>query len=200
MSAPVAAAPALTPQTIVAFLADIFDRRGGEEYLGEPVTMAEHMLQGATLAERAGHDEVIIVAALLHDIGHFTSEFGTFRMDDTDDRFHEDAGADVLAGFFPALVTDCVRHHVAAKRYLCATRPAYFAQLSDASVHSLNLQGGPMSEAEIAAFEENPNLKEIVAVRYLDDAGKHADMDTPGFSHFAPMVQRVVDAHCAAGT
>ena len=200
MSAPVAAAPVLTPQTIVAFLADIFDRRGGEEYLGEPVTMAEHMLQVATLAERAGHDEVIIVAALLHDIGHFTSEFGTFRMDDTEDRFHEDAGADLLAGFFPALVTDCVRHHVAAKRYLCATRPAYFAQLSDASVHSLNLQGGPMSEAEIAAFEENPNLKEIVAVRYLDDAGKHADMDTPGFSHFAPMVQRVVDAHCAAGT
>jgi len=189
----------LDQSTIVAFLGDIFERRGGEEYLGEPVTMAEHMLQGATFAEKAGHREEIIVAALLHDIGHFTSEFGTFSMDDTEDRFHEEAGAQVLEAFFPSIVTDCVRYHVAAKRYLCATRPAYFDRLSEASVHSLNLQGGPMNADEVAAFETNPNVKDIVAVRYLDDAGKIADMDTPGFAHFAPMVQRVVDAHCAAG-
>ncbi|MGC3936814.1 (R)-1-hydroxy-2-trimethylaminoethylphosphonate oxygenase [Roseobacter sp. EG26] len=186
----------LTPANIVAFLEDIFERRGGEEYLGEPVTMAEHMLQGATLAERSGQDEIIIVAALLHDIGHFTSEFGTFSMEDTEDRHHEDAGADVLQAFFPTLVTDCVRFHVAAKRYLCATRSEYFARLSAASVHSLNLQGGPMSAQEVSAFETNPNLREIIAVRYLDDAGKHADMETPAFAHFAPMVQRVVDQHC----
>ncbi|WP_298912312.1 HD domain-containing protein [uncultured Roseobacter sp.] len=186
----------LTPANIVAFLEDIFERRGGEEYLGEPVTMAEHMLQGATLAERSGQDEIIIVAALLHDIGHFTSEFGTFSMEDTEDRHHEDAGADVLQAFFPTLVTDCVRFHVAAKRYLCATKSEYFARLSAASVHSLNLQGGPMSAQEVSAFETNPNLREIIAVRYLDDAGKHADMETPAFAHFAPMVQRVVDQHC----
>lgn len=185
----------LTQKNIVAFLGDIFDRRGGEEYLGEPVTMAQHMLQGATMAEEAGLSEVIIVSALLHDIGHFTSEFGTFRMDDTEDRFHEEAGAQVLEAFFPTLVTDCVRYHVAAKRYLCATRPEYFARLSEASVHSLNLQGGPMNADEVAEFERNPNLKEIVQVRYLDDAGKRADMDTPDFAHFAPMVQRIVDAH-----
>ncbi len=188
----------LTARTIVAFLADIFERRGGEEYLGEPVTMAEHMLQGATLAENANLPEIIVVAALLHDIGHFTSEFGTFRMDDTEDRYHEEAGAQVLEAFFPTLVTDCVRYHVAAKRYLCATRPDYFNRLSDASVHSLNLQGGPMSRQEVAEFEQNPNLEQIIQVRYLDDAGKHADMETPGFAHFAPMVQRVVDAHCSA--
>ncbi|WP_324753442.1 HD domain-containing protein [Roseovarius sp. Pro17] len=186
----------LTPQTIVPFLADIFERRGGEEYLGEPVTMAEHMLQGAALAERGGMSERIIVAALLHDIGHFTSEFGTYHPDDTHDRHHEEAGAEVLEEFFPTVVTDCVRYHVAAKRYLCATKPEYFKRLSTASVHSLNLQGGPMSAGEVAEFERNPNLEEIVQVRYLDDAGKHADMETPGFSHFAPMVQRVVDAHC----
>ena len=187
--------PDLTRDTIVPFLVDIFDRCGGEEYLGEPVTMAEHMLQGATMAERNGLPEDIVVAALLHDIGHFTSEFGTFSMDDTEDRHHEDAGAEVLEPFFPSVVTDCVRYHVAAKRYLCATRPDYFARLSDASVHSLNLQGGPMSREEVAAFEENPNLKAIVQVRYLDDAGKVAEMVTPDFAHFAPMVQRVVDAH-----
>ncbi|WP_281968599.1 (R)-1-hydroxy-2-trimethylaminoethylphosphonate oxygenase [Roseovarius nanhaiticus] len=186
----------LTPQNIVAFLGDIFERRGGEEYLGEPVTMAQHMLQGAALAERAGKPERIIVAALLHDIGHFTSEFGTYHPDDTHDRHHEEAGAEVLEAFFPSVVTDCVRYHVAAKRYLCATRPEYFGRLSAASVHTLNLQGGPMDADEVAAFEGNPNLSEIVEVRYLDDAGKHADMKTPDFAHYAPMVQRIVDAHC----
>lgn len=188
--------PTLAPQNIVAFIGDIFERCGDEEYLGEPVTMAEHMLQGATIAEQNGQDEVIIVGALLHDIGHFTSEFGTFSMEDTEDRYHEEAGAEVLSQFFPSVITDCVRYHVAAKRYLCATRPDYFKRLSPASVHSLNLQGGPMSDEEVVEFEKNPNLKEILQVRYLDEAGKRADMETPPFSHFAPMVQRIVDRHC----
>ncbi|MEM9604075.1 MAG: HD domain-containing protein [Pseudomonadota bacterium] len=190
-------ADTLSADTVVDFIADIFSRCGDAEYLGEPVTMAQHMLQGATLAEKQGLDETIVVSALLHDIGHFTSEFGSFSMADTEDRYHEEAGAHVLERFFPTLVTDCVRYHVAAKRYLCATRPAYLKQLSDASVHSLNLQGGPMDEDEVRRFESNPNLKEIVLVRLLDDAGKDPDMITPDFAHFAPMVQRVVNRHCS---
>jgi len=152
-------------------------------------------LQGATIAEQDGQPEEIIVAALLHDIGHFTSEFGTFMMDDTEDRHHEDAGAAVLERFFPKIVTDCCRYHVAAKRYLCATRPDYFNRLSEASVHSLNLQGGAMTPDEVAAFERNPNLEDIITVRYLDEAGKKAGMNTPDFWHFAPMVQNLVDKH-----
>jgi predicted HD phosphohydrolase len=119
-----------------------------------------------------------------------------FTMDDTQDRHHEDAGAAVLERFFPKVVTDCCRYHVAAKRYLCATRPDYFDRLSEASVHSLNLQGGAMSVQEVAEFETNPNLKAIIAVRYLDEAGKRAGMKTPDFRHFAPRVQRLVDRHC----
>ena len=188
----------LTAENIVAFIGGIFDRRGGEEYLGEDVTMAEHMLQGATIAEQNGQSEEIIVGALLHDIGHFTSEFGTYHPDDTEDRHHEDAGAEVLEQFFPSVITDCVRFHVAAKRYLCATKPSYFDRLSAASVHTLELQGGPMSADEVAEFAQNPNLKEIIAVRYLDEAGKRAGMETPDYWHFAPMVQRMVDRHLEA--
>ncbi|UWQ80951.1 HD domain-containing protein [Leisingera sp. S132] len=189
----------LNRDNIVDFIGGIFDRRGDEEYLGEPVTMAEHMLQGATIAEQNGQPEEIIVGALLHDIGHFTSEFGTFSMDDTEDRYHEEAGAEVLEQFFPSVITDCVRYHVAAKRYLCATKPEYFNRLSEASIHSLNLQGGPMNAEEVAEFEKNPNLKQIIAVRYLDEAGKRDDMDTPDYWHFAPMVQRMVDKHMGTG-
>ncbi len=185
----------LNRDNIVDYLASIFRDRGSEEYLGEPVTIGQHMLQGATIAERNGQPEEIIVGALLHDIGHFTSAFGTFTMEDTEDRHHEDAGAEILDRFFPAVIADCCRYHVAAKRYLCATRPEYFARLSAASVHSLNLQGGPMQPDEVAAFEENPHLRQIIAVRYLDEAGKDPELSTPGFGHFAPMVQRMVDRH-----
>ncbi len=89
-------------------------------------------------------------------------------MDDTEDKDDAEAGAEVLQKYFHLLGTDCVRYHVDAKRYLCATRPSYFERLSDASKHSLNLQGGPMNDEEIRKFEKNPNLKEIIAV-YVPD-------------------------------
>ena len=135
----------LTPDTIVAFLGDIFERRGGEEYLGEPVTMAEHMLQGAHIAEQQGESEDIIVAALLHDIGHFTSEFGTFSMEDTQDKHHEEAGAEMLEEFFPSIVTDCVRYHVAAKRYHLRHRPAAISP-AVGSVYPLSAVAGRADE------------------------------------------------------
>ena len=185
----------LNAKNIVDFIGSIFEKRGDEEYLGEPVTMGQHMLQGATMAEKSREPDEIIIGTLLHDIGHFTSEFGTFSMEDTEDRYHEDAGAAVLEQFFPKIITDCCRHHVAAKRYLCATDPEYFQKLSTASIHSLNLQGGPMSEAELKDFEKNPNLKKILKVRLYDDAGKIPDMVTPSFWHFAPLVQKMVDSH-----
>ena len=185
--------PDLNANNIVNFIGDIFTRRGGEEYLGEPVTMAEHMLQGATIAEENGKSEAVIAGVLLHDIGHFIGEFGTFTMDDTGDRYHEISGAQVLEGFFPEVVVESVRHHVAAKRYLCATKPSYFSKLSPASVHSLHLQGGPMSDTEVHEFASNPYLDEIIQVRYLDEAGKVADMETRDFDHFKPLLQRLVD-------
>lgn len=184
-----------TRETIVPFLAEIFRRRGAEEYLGEPVTIAEHMLQGAKLAEDDGAEDALVAAALLHDIGHFTSEFGTYSPDDIEDKHHDEAGAEVLAPFFPLVVTECVRLHVAAKRYLCATDPSYFGKLSSASVHTLSLQGGPMSDAEVAAFRKNPFHDEAVRVRIWDEGGKVPGMKTKPFRDYEPLLQRVVDAH-----
>ncbi len=190
--------PELTRDTIVDFIADIFNRRGAESYLGEEVTMSEHMLQGAQLAERAGAGDLLIAGALLHDIGHYTSEFPEDAQDRGIDALHEEAGARVLDPFFPAAVTDCIRWHVAAKRYLCATDPAYFARLSQASVQTLTLQGGPMDAHETAEFARHPNLEAILQVRIWDDQGKVAGLPTPPFEHYAPLLQRVVDGHAGS--
>ncbi len=184
--------PALDRQTIVPFLADIFERRGPESYLGEPVTMAEHMLQGAWLAEADGAGDELVAAALLHDIGHYTSEFGTYSPDDIEDKHHDEAGGEVLAPFFPPVIVECVRLHVAAKRYLCATDPGYFGKLSQASVHTLSLQGGPMNVEEVAEFRRNPFHDEAVRVRIWDEGGKVANMKTKTFRDYVPLLQRVV--------
>lgn len=188
----------LNKQNIVDFIADIFARRGAEEYLGEEVTISEHMYQSAQLAEQAGASEELIVAALLHDIGHFTNEFPDNAAELGIDSHHDRAGAAVLAAYFPKVVTDCVRHHVSAKRYLCATNPDYFNTLSDASVLSLKLQGGPMNEKSVEKFAKNPDVDAIVQVRIWDDEAKIPGKKTHKFDHYAPMIQRIVDSHKAA--
>jgi [1-hydroxy-2-(trimethylamino)ethyl]phosphonate dioxygenase len=186
----------LTPDTIVAFLADIFARRGAESYLGEAVTMSEHMLQGAYLAEAEAASEELVAAALLHDIGHYTGEFGDDYIEQGIDNHHDEAGAQVLQRFFPPLVTDCVRLHVAAKRFLCAADANYFGKLSDASVKTLALQGGPMSAEEAAEFRNCPHFEDVVRVRLWDDAAKEPNRRVPAFEHYAALLQRVVDRHC----
>jgi [1-hydroxy-2-(trimethylamino)ethyl]phosphonate dioxygenase len=189
--------PVLTRETIVPFIADIFLRRGSESYLGEAVTMSEHMLQGAFLAEQSGAGDELVAAALLHDIGHYTNEFGEDYIDQGFDNLHDEAGARVLHGFFPSVVVACVRLHVAAKRYLCATDPSYFGKLSKASVATLKLQGGPMSLEEAAEFRDDPFHAEAVRVRLWDEAGKVPGLRTPPFDYYAPLLQRVIDRHMA---
>jgi gamma-butyrobetaine dioxygenase len=83
-------------------------------------------------------------------------------------------------------VTEPVRLHVAAKRYLCATKGGYFERLSPGSVRSLELQGGPMREAECEAFRAGPYYRDAVRLRAWDEAAKVPGVLTPGLAHYRP--------------
>ncbi len=162
----------INADSIVDHIEDVFMRRGADSYLGEPVTMAQHMLQTAQCAEQAGADNGQIVAALLHDIGHYKNEIPETSLAKGIDNYHEEAGANFLEDYFPTSVVEPIRQHVAAKRYLCAVRSDYFERLSPASVHTLNLQGGPMNAEEVEEFERNDYLEQCIQLRHCDEDGK----------------------------
>ena len=165
-------------------LGELFAGPGAGEYLGEPVTIGQHMRQAGALAEAAGAAPALVAAALLHDVGHLRGE--------TDGR-HGDQGAAWLSRWFGPAVTEPVRLHVAAKRYLCATEPAYFGLLSAESVRTLAVQGGPMSTAEVAGFEALRYGADAVAVRRWDDAAKDPAARPPEFAHFSALLAGLAD-------
>ena len=165
---------------------EMFEHRGGAEYGGERVTQLQHALQCATIAEEEGADAALISAALLHDIGHLLHGPEDIpAMRSIDDR-HELRGREWLAGRFGEEVTEPVRLHVNAKRYLTAIDPGYSARLSPASVRSLQLQGGPFSAALAAGFMALPGAEAAVRLRRWDEAAKIPDRSTPGLDHFRP--------------
>ncbi len=170
----------------------LFAERGGRHY-GENVTEREHALQCAALAEAAGDPPSVVLAALLHDVGHLLHELGESIADAGVDARHEELGADWLASRFPAEIVEPVRLHVAAKRYLCGHSARYAAGLSAASATSLRLQGGPMDEEECDAFERHPHYHAAVRVRLHDDQGKVAGLATKSIAAYRPLVTRFVN-------
>jgi gamma-butyrobetaine dioxygenase len=129
-----------------------------------------------------------VAAALLHDVGHFQGTVtGRDLMQGIDNR-HSDTGAAWLAQWFGPEVTEPVRLHVAAKRYLCAVEPDYFRQLSPASVFTLEVQGGPMSPAEVGEFEAGGCAQQAVRLRRWDEAAKDPAATAPPFDHYRPLL------------
>jgi len=178
---------------IAALIVEMISRKGGALYGGEQVTQEQHALQAAYLAEMERQPPHVIVAALLHDVGHlFEPEFDRAMESDSDGR-HEEIGQAFLKRWFGPGVTEPVRLHVAAKRYLCVKRPGYLETLSPASVHSLALQGGPMTAEEVLAFEATPHHAQAVQVRLYDDLAKDVAMPTPDLAYF----MRYVEAEAA---
>ncbi|WP_165228589.1 phosphonate degradation HD-domain oxygenase [Aquisphaera insulae] len=180
-----------TTMTMTLFdrILGLFSDRGDSAYYGEKVTQSEHALQSAHLAALEGADDDLVVAALLHDIGHLVSGHDEDIADRGLDGRHEDAGAAWLAAAFGPSVIEPIRLHVAAKRYLCAVDPAYRDGLSDASRQSLSLQGGPFDAAGIGAFEANPHHREALRLRHWDDAAKVPGLAVPGLDHYRDRIE-----------
>jgi phosphonate degradation associated HDIG domain protein len=162
----------------------MFEERGRDAYHGEAVSQAEHALQAAHLAESAGAPVPLVLAALLHDVGHLLHDLGEDAADRGIDDHHERSGSHWLARSFGPEVADPVRLHVDAKRYLCAVEGAYLDALSPASKRSLALQGGPMTPEEVARFEANPRHADAVRLRRWDDEAKVPGLEVPGLDHY----------------
>lgn len=177
---------------------DIFDEilerfhARGDQHYGENVTEQEHALQTAASAEKVGAEPALVVACLLHDFGHLVHDLGENIAKRGVDAKHEDLGAEFLSRYFPPEVVEPARLHVAAKRYLCTIRPEYHAGLSDASRLSLELQGGLMSDEEVADFEANPHYQAAVELRHHDDAGKVAGAKTKSVEDYRELVKQFI--------
>jgi len=168
----------------------MFDRFG-PEYYGEHATQLAHALQCAYLARRDGCSDSLVAAALLHDIGQFIDDAGNAAERLHVDARHEVTGADFLGNWFGPAVTEPVRMHVDAKRYLCTTEPGYAEGLSGASLLSLRLQGGAMSAEEAQQFAAQPFFADAVRLRRYDDAGKQRGLQVPGLETYFPMLERL---------
>jgi len=164
----------VSSQACVDQILELLETAGRSAYFGEPVTQLEHALQCAQLARDAGSDEEMIIAALLHDIGHLLEDEG-LRDDAVGVIDHDAVGARYLRERgFSDRVAQLVSGHVAAKRYLTLTNPSYFARLSPASVATLQLQGGPMTAGEAAVFGRDPLFEQKLRLRSWDETGKLA--------------------------
>jgi len=177
--------------SIVDEIIELYARRGGDVYFGEPVSQLEHALQTAFQAEQEGASEALIAAALLHDVGHLSHKLPEDSADRGVDGRHEQVGAMWLARFFPAAVTEPIRLHVAAKRYLCAVDGDYQHGLSAASIRSLALQGGPMSGKEVQEFEASPYAREGARLRRWDDLAKVAGSKAPGLLRYQTLLEKL---------
>jgi [1-hydroxy-2-(trimethylamino)ethyl]phosphonate dioxygenase len=172
----------------------LYGARGAGAYFGERVSMTEHGLQAAWFAQLEGAPEPLIIAGLLHDVGHLLEAVPDDLAGWTSDARHEESGARWLAERFSLEISEPVRLHVPAKRYLCAIDASYFRQLSSASVHTLRLQGGPMSLEETRAFERQPHYREAVRVRRWDDQGKVAGLEVPPLEAYLGMLNSAARA------
>ncbi len=177
---------------------DLYAGYGGNEYAGEKVTQLEHMVQAAQLAEEQGYDEEVILAAFLHDIGHISEAAkgdeseetsASRRMDGFGIKDHEELGAEFLKGKgFSKKIVRLVESHVEAKRYLTATDPAYYAELSEASKKTLEYQGGPMTREEAEAFKQYPLFPLIIQMRKWDELAKIEHKPLPNLDHYRGMI------------
>jgi [1-hydroxy-2-(trimethylamino)ethyl]phosphonate dioxygenase len=174
----------LSDVTIIDEIFELFAHRGTAAYHGECVSQTEHALQTAELAERDGAPNELVIAALLHDLGHLLDGHDETLAENSINGLHEAIAHRWLNKYFSDEVTEPIRLHVEAKRYLCAVEPGYRASLSPASRRSLELQGGPMKDSDCAHFEANPFHHQAVRLRTYDDTAKVPELKVPRLEHY----------------
>jgi phosphonate degradation associated HDIG domain protein len=169
---------------LAAELITIYDASGRERYGLETISQLEHALQTAARAEAEGESPAMILAALLHDLGHMIAGIGDNPAEGGIDNAHQRVGARWLRERLGARIAEPVRLHVDAKRYLCAVDPAYHATLAPDSVLSLKLQGGPLNDTQVTAFLAEPYAQDAIRLRRFDDLAKDPDAKTEDFAYF----------------
>ncbi|BDC49835.1 phosphodiesterase [Bryobacterales bacterium F-183] len=179
----------MTRDGAVAAVEALFDAGGSDAYFGERVTQLQHALQAAQCAQRAQADDELVLAALLHDVGHLLGSENIHAEIGVID--HDKSCVDWLQqhGFSPRVVA-LVSGHVDAKRYLVATNPDYYQRLSDASRQTLALQGGAMSDQEVAEFESNPHYRDLLRLRSWDEQAKDPEALTQDLWHYRALIAR----------
>lgn len=158
----------------------LYEKHGDDAYYGEQVTQYQHALQTAFCAEQyAPNDPELIIAALLHDVGHLLGKNQDDYMGQLGVRRHEHVGAEYLRNEFGFSDRICylVRNHVNAKRYLTYLDKDYYNRLSEASKQTLVYQGGPMNADEAGEFRAHPDFELCLRMRTFDEAAKDTDFD-----------------------
>lgn len=165
-------------------LIELFRGRAGGRYGLSAINQLQHALQAGHLAEARGAAPALVIACLFHDVGHLLGREDDAPADRGIDDRHERSGAKVLARVFGPAVSEPVRLHVAAKRYLCTTDPAYHDRLSPDSVRSLGLQGGLMAADELMDFEREFHGRDALFLRRCDEDAKDPAAHVPGLDHY----------------
>lgn len=172
---------------------EILEKAKDSPYLGEKVSQYDHSIQCAYFAEKAWASNDLIVAALLHDIGHYCPGSKKDYMNGLGSLDHENIGANFLKSLhMKDEVTELIRHHVLAKRYLVYKNRHYLRNLSKASEETLELQGGPMTEKEAKSFQQHTYFKNILKLRQFDELGKGLDLHVPPLEHYLPYVDDAI--------
>ncbi len=175
----------------IAKIIEILATKGYEQYGNEAVSQLEHALQCATLAKQNNATPELITASLLHDFGHLVHNLGEDAAEKGIDDRHQYRALGYLNKIFSSAVTEPIRMHVNAKRYLCAVDSSYYNSLSPASKVSLELQGGIYSEQEAQEFISQPYAKDAVQLRIWDDIAKVKDLPTPTLENFIPTIEKL---------
>jgi predicted HD phosphohydrolase len=188
----------LTAASVALEIRGLFERHGHEMYEDarvESVSALQHALQCAQLAEWADADTSLVIAALLHDLGHFIP-FDSSRPDSDD--VHELRAIPFLSMHFSPHVVEPVRLHVQAKRYLVSIDRSYLDTLTPVSRYALDRQGGPMCADERALFEELPFARDAIALRRWDDMAKETAKRTPPLAYYLRMIESACSSKAPA--